>query len=235
MLKITSNNIEYNIPTSWDDLSTEKYIKLTNMISLFRNEEGDITLDQEALFQKITTTITELKHKDLMDIEMTAVMAIKAALAFLNTPMPEPKSKGMLTYKNYVLKLNSFDKLTFGQFADIQQLLINGENDTTKMLAKIIDVYEKGTWYKKHKKLDLTNEQKQKMLNEMSCVEYNNISFFLLRKMVKYMKTSQHSLNRMALRMNAGLIFRSLGVIIRLSYCWLTIKLTRSKKQLISH
>jgi len=234
MLNITLNNSrKITVPTSWNELNAERFIKLQNVINLFRNDDGDVVLDGEALFQKICTTIIDVSRDELMEMDYNAVMGIKIALTFLNEPMPEPKNVTHIKYNNYIIKVNNFDTLTFGQYADIQQLLLNNENDATKMLAKIIDVYEPKNILKlrfKNKNLNLSTEQKVKIINDLSCVDYNNISFFLLKKMAKSMRTLTLSLNKQAVVMDATLAYRSILVITRLSYLWLITKLTKSKK-----
>lgn len=238
MLKFTSNKKEILVPTCWYELSTEKYIKLNNLIELYRDEEtGEVNVDAEVLFQKMAQSILDMSKKEIMDLDFKIVLAIKSAFNFFNTEIPQPKSISKIKYKNRIIKLKDFSNLSFGAFADIQQLMAADKKDELKILSKIIEVYEPKNILKlrfKDKKVDISDEQKMNILKELPCTDFNNLSFFLFSRMIGYMRTTRHSLNKMALRMNAGAILLAIGVIIRSFWHLLMIKLTGSKRQQIS-
>jgi hypothetical protein len=236
MLKLTTNNKEIEVPTNWGELSTQKYIKLTNLLSLYKNEEtGEVNVDGELLFQKIAQSILNMTRDEILELDFKIIIAIKACFIFLNTPMPEPRIVKLVKYKDHIIKVKDFNNLSFGQFADIQQLMAAQKKDEIKLISKIIDVYQPKNVLKlkfKDKKVEITDEQKLNILNDIPCTDFNNLSFFLLRRMVKYMRTTRRSLNKMALRMNAGTALRAAGVIIRSFWHLLMIKLTKSKRRL---
>ena len=237
MLNITVNKKEINVPSSWHELTTEKYIKLSNLINLYRDDEtGEVNVDGELLFQKIAQSILDLNKKEILNLDFKMIMAIKASFGFLNTPMPEPKATRSVKYKDHILMVTDFTTLTFGKFADIQSMMNSEKRDELRIVTKVVDLYRPKNILKlrfKPKKVDITDEQKLAIIKEMPCTDFNNISFFLLVKMAKYMRNTKHSLNLMALRINVGTIFRTIGIFIHSSLRWLTIKLTRSMKQLI--
>lgn len=237
MLKLTVNKKEIMVPSSWYDVTTENYIKLNNLIALYRDEEtGELNVDGELLFQKIAQTILDMTRDEIMNLDYKIIIAIKASFGFLNTPMPEPKVVKSIKYKDHIIKVSDFDVITFGKFADIQQLMGADKKDELKIISKIIDLYEPKNILKlrfKDRKIDISDEQKMKIIKDLPCTEFNNLSFFLFRKIQKFMRSSARSLNLMAVRMNAGTALRAAGAIIRYSWLWLMTKLTRSKKQLI--
>jgi hypothetical protein len=234
MLKITVNKKQMMIPSSWYELSTEKYIKLNNLIALYRNEEtGEVNVDGELLFQKIAQSILDMTRDEIMSLDYKIIIAIKASFGFLNQPMPEPKIVKNIKYKEHIIKISDFSGITFGQFADIQQIMGADKKDELKLISKIIDLYEPKNIFKlrfKEKKIDISDEQKIKILRDLPCTDFNNLSFFLFGRMRTFMRNSARSLNLMAVRMNAGTALRAAGVIIHYSWLWLKTKLTRSKK-----
>jgi hypothetical protein len=234
MLKITVNKKQIMIPSSWCELSTEKYIKLNNLIALYRDEEsGEVNVDGELLFQKIAQSILDMNRDEIMNLDYKIIIAIKASFNFLNQPMPEPKIVKSIKYKEHIIKLSDFSAITFGQFADIQQIMGADKKDELKLISKIIDLYEPKNIFKlrfKEKKIDISDEQKIKILRDLPCTDFNNLSFFLFGRMRTFMRNSARSLNLMAVRMNAGTALRAAGVIIHYSWLWLKTKLTRSKK-----
>ena len=235
MLKITVNKKQMMIPSSWYELSTEKYIKLNNLIALYRNEEtGEVNVDGELLFQKIAQSILDMSRDEIMNLDYKIIIAIKASFGFLNEPMPEPKIVKNIKYKEHIIKISDFSGITFGQFADIQQIMGADKKDELKLISKIIDLYKPKNIFKlrfKEKKIDISDEQKILILRDLPCTDFNNLSFFLFGKMRTFMRSTARSLNLMAVKINAGTISRSIGVTIRYSWLWLVTKLPKYKRQ----
>lgn len=235
MLQLTINSKQINVPTSWYELSTDKYIKLNNLLALYRDEEtGEVNVDGELLFQKIAQSILDMNRDEIMNLDYKIIIAIKASFGFLNTNMPEPKVNNYIKYKNHIIKVNDFNAITFGKFADIQQLMASEKKDELKVISKIIDLYEPKNILKlrfKDRRIDINDEQKIKILKDLPCTEFNNLSFFLFRKMGGFMRNTARSLNLMAVKINVGTALQAIGVITRYSWRWLMTKLTRSKKQ----
>lgn len=231
MLRLKTKEKDINVPTSWEELTTEQFQKLSNLINLYRDEETEeLNIDGELLFQKIAQSILDIPRNEVLDMDFRFIMAIKTSFRFLNTPMPEPKPITHIKFKDHIIKLKDFNNLTFGEFADIQQGMSSEKKDELKLLSKVMDLYQPKNILKfrfKDKKIDISTENKIKIINELSCVDFNNLSFFLFKKMGKYMRTSARSLNLMAVRTNVGTIFQALGVIIRYSWRWLITKLTK--------
>jgi len=234
MLNLTVNNKQINVPTSWSELTTEKYIKLNNLIALYRDEEtGELNVESEILFQKVAQIVLNMTRDEILNLDFKMIIAIKASFSFLNEAMPEPKIVKTIKYKEHIIKIKDYNRLTFGQFADIQQIMGAEKKDELKIIAKIIDLYEPKNILKlrfRDKKIDISDDQKIKIINDLPSTEFNNLVFFFTRLMVKYMRTTARSFEVMAVKMNAGVAFRAAGVIIRLCYHWLITKLTWWKK-----
>lgn len=235
MQVIEFNKTKYNVPTSWDEVSTGTYIKLTNMVKMFQDEEGNLTVDDEALFPRIAEIMTGIGRLDIPKLDYIEGIKLKTNLEFLGkTPRIELTQYKIFKHGKYVLKIKDFDKLTFGEFIDTQYLKELGESNIIKAMANLVDVYEERNILKlkfKQTKLDLTLDDKERLMNEIPCLRFSSLSFFLLNGFKRYMRSITHSLEVQALRLNMKQILPSLGLTISGLWIWLTKRQQKSKKQ----
>jgi hypothetical protein len=235
MQVIEFNNTKYNVPTSWNEVSTGTYIKLTNMVKMFQDEEGNLTVSDELLFPRIAEIMTGIGRLDIPKLSYVDVTMLSANLKFLNVaPNIQTRKVTVFKYGNYIFKIKDFDNLTFGEFIDTQHLRELGESNIIKAMANLVDVYEQRNILKfkfKQTKLDLTLDEKERLMNEVSCLEFSNLSFFLLNGFKRYMRSITRSLEIQALRLNMKQILPSLGLIISGLWIWLTKRPLKSKTQ----
>ena len=142
MQVIKHNDKIYSIPTKWGDVTTEKYIKLVNMIKMFQDEQGNLTVDDDALFPRVVEVLTGIKRTEVYDIDFTDVLRIKKNLSFLaSEPNNKYVKKEIFFTDKYMFKIKNFDKLTFGEYADSLHLKQVSQDNLVKSVANIIEVY----------------------------------------------------------------------------------------------
>lgn len=237
MDKITHNKIDYNIPTNWNDVTTDQFIRLKNLFKMFTDvETGELQIDEEKIFPRIVEIIVGINRNDVLNMNYNNVMVIKAMLSFLSEPIPEnTQPKKTIRIGDIIIKNKDYEKLKFGEFIDTQHLMKQQDEESMiKSIALVIDVYKPKNIWKgrfKNQKLDLTLEQKVNILKKMSCVEYHNISFFLSTGVQKYMRTLAHYLNKRALQISMRTLFQSVGVFTYGLWTYVMIKLRIWKPQ----
>lgn len=218
MTVIEHKNVKYNIPTNWDEITTDKYIKLINMVNMFKDVDGNLTIDDEALFPRVVEILSGIKRTDVYDIEFKSFVKLRNDLNFLSL---EPKyaitKKEYFTVDNYIIKIKDFDRLSFGEYINTMHLKEVSPDNIIKSIANMVDVYERRNILKfklKNRKLDLTIDEKEKFISVIPATEFLNLSFFLTNGQLKSLRTLRHSLEVMALRQNMNNVFRAIGVII---------------------
>jgi len=235
MQVIEFNKTKYNVPTSWDEVSSGTYIKLTNMVKMFQDEEGNLTVSDELLFPRIVESISGINRLDVPKISYLEYMQLKNNLEFLSVPPKiDTKQLTVFKYDKYIFKVKKFDKLTIGEFMDTQHLRELGDTNIIKAMANLIDVYEPKNILKfkfKQTKLDMTLDDKERLMNQVPCTQFSSLSFFLLNGFKVYMRSITRSLEVQALRLNMKQILPSLGLIIYGLWIWLTRPLRKLKKQ----
>jgi hypothetical protein len=235
MQVIEFNKTKYNVATSWDEVTTGNYIKLRSMIKMFQDEEGNLTVDDEALFPRVAEIMTGIGRIDIPKLDYVQYMELKNTLNFLSVaPKLDTRKLTVFKHGKYILKIKEFDKLTIGEFMDTQHLKDLGESNIIKAMANLVDVYEPKNILKfkfKQRKLELSLDDKERLMNEIPCTQFSSLNFFLLNGFRTYMRSITRYLQVQAVRLNTKSILASLGLIISGSWIWLTKRLRKSKKQ----
>jgi len=181
MQVIEFNKTKYNVPTSWDEVSSGTYIKLTNMVKMFQDEEGNLTVSDELLFPRIVESISGINRLDVPKISYLEYMQLKNNLEFLSVPPKiDTKQLTVFKYDKYIFKVKKFDKLTIGEFMDTQHLRELGDTNIIKAMANLIDVYEPKNILKfkfKQTKLDMTLDDKERLMNQVPCTQFSSLFF----------------------------------------------------------
>jgi hypothetical protein len=235
MQVIEFNKTKYNVPSSWNEISTETYIKLTNMVKMFQDEEGKLTVTDEMLFPRIVEIIVGINRLDVSKISFTDNTELSMNLKFLTVaPKIDTRQLTVFKYDKYIFKVKNFDKLTIGEFMDSQHLRELGDTNIIKAIANLIDVYEPRDILKfkfKQRKLELLLDDKTRLMNEVPCTQFASLNFFLLSGFKTYMKSITRSLEIRALRLNTKSTLVSLGLIISGLWIWLTKRPQKLKMQ----
>lgn len=219
MLIIKENDNTYNIPTSWDDVTTERYYKLLKVISIFQDEDGNVTANEDVVFNKVIEILCDIKKGDLNKLSIENYTLIRGMTTFLSEfiTLKEVTHVKPIIFKNLVIKPKQYDKMTFGEFADAQHLRELGADKVVDSIALTVDIFERRNIKKfkfKDRKLDLTIEERVKILNEIPCTKINELMSFFLPGLTKYQRHIAQYLNRMALHQHWSNNSQIIGVII---------------------
>ena len=96
-----------------------------------------------------------------------------------------------------------------------------------QLLSIMVDVYEKGGLFKRRKKLDITPDNKIKLINNMPATKLMGLQTFFLRGQKQLGRNTASYLNKMALRLTTKAIFQLVGLFI--SGLWMRVKKTLQK------
>lgn len=116
---------EYNIPTCWDDVTLEKFVKLQNDI--------DETNEFTSLYS-IISIMSDKPFSEVSDLPYDFVEQIMARLSFMRT-MPEVEAKNEVEIDGEKYIINYQNKLVFGEYTNVQMLLQNDKYAYAEVLA----------------------------------------------------------------------------------------------------
>jgi hypothetical protein len=214
------------IPSKWEDVSTDKYLKLSNAVEVFKNMEMDQDM-QEKLNNKVIRILTDLSEDEINNLDLVSYLKLKQALEFTNEDIPTSKSKTII-YKNLVIKPIDYEIMTIGQFADLQKKI--GDKNVIETVANSVQFIKPKNIFKlrfKDQIQELPKASKIEIIKEMSCVDFNNLYVFFWSGLTKHLKTSARFLNLKAMKIN----LRVVGVGILYLLLWPITKLRKSRKQ----
>lgn len=114
------------VPTSWDDITLEKFVKLMKL----QEEEGK----DELSIVDIMAVLTGTDKKYIYSLPSDFANTIMAHLLFLNEPLKEePKAEVEINGEKY--KINYMEKLKFGEYTDANTVMANDKFDYASLLA----------------------------------------------------------------------------------------------------
>lgn len=118
---------EYNIPTCWDGVTLEKFVKLQNDI--------DDTNEFTSL-ASIISIMSDKPYSEVTDLPYDFIESIMARLSFMrNMPEVEAKNEVEIDGEKYII--NYQNKLVFGEYTNVQMLLQNDKYAYAEVLAVI--------------------------------------------------------------------------------------------------
>lgn len=224
MYKFKLDNKIYNLPQSYYEMTTSQYIKLTEMLKLYIDDDGQLqNLDENTTVRLILKMLFNLNEIQVNQIYVHDMLQIINSLKFLQQ-QPKHLNTKVLKIKGLIIKIKDFEKLNFGDYADIMQLM-SSEKDIIKAYSKQIECYRPKNWFKfrfRNKKLDLDNEKKINIINNLSVNQFFTLVFFLNNSMIKYSKNIVYYLNLKATKMHINNASQATGVIIRGLWTYVT-------------
>jgi hypothetical protein len=215
MEKIKYKDIEYNIPTSWDEMTVLQLYSLNDYIATL----GDTETDDNIIYSNIFHHMTGLNKNAFLKLSITDAMAFKQAMLFITTTkIKEEEFKSEIEYKQYVLKVKNFDKLNFGEYIDATAISSEpSSKNLIKLLSLVTDVYLKKNIKKfrfKDKLVNATQEQKEDIISNLPATKANAIVAFFLRGQKQLGRNTVSYLNRLALRLAMRAILLGVGLTI---------------------
>ncbi len=145
------------IPTTWNDVTIEKYIKLRPVLNTKQTHVEKVI--------NLLCVLTGEKKNKIRDIQLTDYHKIISKMEFLNTEIPSKLSKKRFKINGqwYEFKLNA-DKLLFGEYIGAMELLQHASNNEDvifdnlhKILTNICRPIEK-KWFIFWREKDMNGE-----------------------------------------------------------------------------
>lgn len=218
------------IPSKWEDVSTDKYLKLSNALEVYKNMEMDDDM-QEKLNNKVIRILTDLSEDEINNLDLVSYLKLKQALEFTNEDIPKSKSKS-IRYKNLIIKPINYETMSIGQFADLQKKI--GDKNVIETVANSVQFIKPKNIFKlryKDEIVDLPKSSKIEIIKEMNCVDFNNLYVFFWSGLTRHLQISARSLNLKAMRINLRTVMTAVGVGIRYLLLWPITKLQKLRKQ----
>ena len=183
--------MELIIPTKWDDVTIEMYIKLRPVLEV---EQDPVTKAINML-----TVLTDKKRKDIMNLTIPQYYKVLEKMKFLETEIPTKLNakRFKVGKENYEFMLDAKEML-FGEYVSIMEIMQKASEDEGIMfdnLHKILTVICRPVekkWFKwKPVKMDnsLIYKTQDNLLKNMSISLAYPIAFFFYTRYPSLMQT----------------------------------------------
>lgn len=159
-------NFKFNIPTSWDEITLETFIKLQ---SLYKDEH-------KPTFIEIISLLSNISEKELKEYPAVIIEKVIDNLTFLSEPITNDISN-KIEINNEIYQINYLEELKFGEFVDVNTVL-DADRSNFPAILSIICRKEGETYDDEYiakyqqKRMDMFNRQPITKI-------YPLISFFL--------------------------------------------------------
>jgi len=192
------------IPTSWNDITLEMYMKLRPVLE---TEQEPITK-----IINILCVLTGEKKEIIKDVSLTDYNKLINKMSFLNTDMPKETRKKRIKIKNqwYEWKLDP-KNLLFGEYISVMEIMEkanNNENILFENLHKILTIICRpverrfGFYWRSSKVTnDLIRETANNFYTDMSIADAYPIAVFFCSRYPNLMEIIKTSLNKKADKM----------------------------------
>lgn len=105
-------NFKFNIPTSWDEITLNKFIELQ---SLYTDEH-------KPTFVEIISVLSNIEEKELKEYPALVIEKVMDNLTFLSEPITNDiNNEVTIDGERYII--NYLEELKFGEFVDVQTVL----------------------------------------------------------------------------------------------------------------
>jgi hypothetical protein len=216
MQKLEFNNKQYNIPQTWFDVTFEQYLKFTEFVKL-SNIGEDADIDPIFFYSRVFKTLTG-DNINFYDAPFKEFVAFKNAVNFITTPIDKIPNKKTIETKNTFVVQKNLEDMTFGEYVDINAFAAKQTIDNQlKVIAVMVDVYEKPNWKKlrfRKRLKNMTLEEKVGYISSLPAVQIDNIYAFFLDGQKRYTTNLVSSLNKQVALLSIKLLFRLVGVFI---------------------
>lgn len=117
---------DITVPTSWDDITLEKFVRLMRLNEDKGTENPSIV--------DVMAVLTDTDRSFIYSLPNDFADTIMSHLLFLNEPLKEePKSEVEINGEKY--KINYMEKLKFGEYTDANTIMANDKFDYGSLLA----------------------------------------------------------------------------------------------------
>lgn len=239
MEKLIINNTKVFLPTKWDDVSINQFFDIQKVVDKVTNNEY---MDDEYYYSALFAIFTNTKPSTYYAMNLNDTIKVKTIMKFLLKEVKADEYKQEFEHSKYKFKIKNFNNFTFGEYIDTQHLANGTDKDTViKLLSVMVDVYNKKDIKKFKfidKKLELTPDEKAKLIGGMPCTKLKGIQNFFLRGQKQYVTDMVSSLLKGAKRQRmkayllmAGHIISGLWMhVTKTLRRWMTLSKNRSPK-----
>lgn len=226
MIKLEFNDKVYKIPTSWADMNLRQYLKFVEFVKL-SNINEDTEVEPLFFYSRVFKTMTG-DNINFYEAAFKDFVAFKNAMKFIAEPIQQSTNKKVIETKNTIVEQKNLEDLTFGEYVDVNAFASKQTIDNQlRLLACIVNVYEKPNWKKlrfRRRLKNMTLDEKIEYVSALPAVEMNNIYAFFLNGQKRYMNSLVLSLNKRVLLTSTKILLRLPGVFI--SGLWTHVKKT---------
>lgn len=131
MKRVILNELEYHIPTSWDDITIKDYQRIYKQIGKYNESMEEDTVDKfEDIYESIRliSAYSDIPEKELKIANINDVIGIINDMSFIKKEIPS-KQIVEFKFKNKVYNvIQSLHKQQFQDFVSLENILQRGNN-----------------------------------------------------------------------------------------------------------
>jgi hypothetical protein len=216
MEKITINNKVYNIPNSWEDMSFEQFLKLSDYLKSIAEIQDDYP--DEIFYSNLLKILTNTPAHSIQSVSVVDINKFKTSMAFIATKFENAGYEKTLEHDGLIIKIKNFETLTFGEYTDLLHLSnIKSQYQLIRLLANMCDIYQKRDIKKlrfSETKLNFTNEEKEQIIKALPATKANAVTTFFLHGQKQSLRNIVSYSNKVARRTHTKVFFQAVGLII---------------------
>lgn len=179
MRKDSYNFGDWNIPTSWDDITLKKFQEINKYYS-DKDKEFDV--------REIIHIMTDKTIDEVNELPAEFLQIIMEKLSFLQVEPEQQEPTNKIEINNEIYQINFMEKLKTGEYVSVDNILKTDKNDYASILA--ILCRKEGEIYDSKFEAELF-EQRKKMFEEQPITKVLPIIGFFLNLYILLVTPSQ--------------------------------------------
>lgn len=222
MEKITINNKVYNIPTSWEEMNFEQFLKLSDYLKNVADQED---YPDEIFYSNLVRILTGSTDHSYGAINFKDIEKFKAAIKFISTKFNNATYSNTLEHNGLIIRIKNFETLTFGEYTELMHLSnIKSQYELIKLISFMCDISQKRDIKRlrfRETKLNFTNAEKEQIIKALPATKANAVSSFFLHGQKQSHRSMVSSLHLVVMRLTMKAILQTVGLII--SGLWMRV------------
>lgn len=222
MEKISINNKVYNIPTSWEEMNFEQFLKLSDYLKNVADQEDYL---DEIFYSNLVRILTGSTDHSYGDINFKDIEKFKVAIKFISTKFSNATYSNTLEHNGLIIRIKNFETLTFGEYTELMHLSnIKNQYELIKLISFMCDISQKRDIKRlrfRETKLNFTNAEKEQIIKALPATKANAVSSFFLHGQKQSHRSMVSSLHLVVMRLTMKAILQTVGLII--SGLWMRV------------
>jgi hypothetical protein len=222
MEKITINNKVYNIPTSWEEMNFEQFLKLSDYLKNVADQED---YPDEIFYSNLVRILTGSTDHSYGAINFKDIEKFKTAIKFISTKFNNATYSNTLEHNGLIIRIKNFETLTFGEYTELMHLSnIKSQYELIKLISFMCDISQKRDIKRlrfRETKLNFTNAEKEQIIKALPATKANAVSSFFLHGQKQSQRNMVSSLHKVVMRLTMKAILQTVGLII--SGLWMRV------------